>query len=101
MIDGRFDVIVSNPPYIESAVITDLAREVRQHDPMLALDGGDDGLGRLSRDHASASSGPAAGGIAVLELGIRTGPRGRAVLRKRLDFGAAFGRSGGIQRALV
>jgi release factor glutamine methyltransferase len=41
---GPFDVIVSNPPYIRSADIAALAREVREHDPRLALDGGADGL---------------------------------------------------------
>lgn len=43
-IDGPFDVIVSNPPYIPSADIAALAREVRDYDPRLALDGGVDGF---------------------------------------------------------
>lgn len=38
------DLIVSNPPYIRSAVIPNLEKSVRNHDPILALDGGDDGL---------------------------------------------------------
>ncbi len=43
-LQGAFDVIVSNPPYIESDVIHNLQPEVRGHDPILALDGGEDGL---------------------------------------------------------
>lgn len=41
---GKYDMIVSNPPYIRSGEIPDLMPEVREHDPMLALDGGEDGL---------------------------------------------------------
>lgn len=41
---GEFDAIVANPPYIKGGEIAGLAREVREHDPRLALDGGEDGL---------------------------------------------------------
>ena len=41
---GPFDVIVSNPPYIDSGDLAGLPPEVREHDPVLALDGGADGL---------------------------------------------------------
>jgi release factor glutamine methyltransferase len=43
-LEGAFDLIVSNPPYIRSDEIAGLGREVRDHDPRLALDGGEDGL---------------------------------------------------------
>jgi release factor glutamine methyltransferase len=43
-LSGPFDLIVSNPPYIRSADIADLATEVREYDPPAALDGGADGL---------------------------------------------------------
>lgn len=43
-VQGRFDVIVSNPPYIARAAIDKLAAAVRDHDPRQALDGGPDGL---------------------------------------------------------
>ena len=42
--DERFDIIVSNPPYIQSATIGELAPEVKEHEPRMALDGGEDGL---------------------------------------------------------
>ncbi len=41
---GKFDVVVANPPYIPLADIKDLQPEVKDYDPMLALDGGEDGL---------------------------------------------------------
>ncbi len=43
-VEGTFDLVVSNPPYIRSSVIPELSPEVKNHDPILALDGGDDGL---------------------------------------------------------
>lgn len=43
-IEVQFDLIVSNPPYISSVVVETLEREVREHDPVAALDGGQDGL---------------------------------------------------------
>jgi len=43
-INEKYDVIVSNPPYIRTAVIEELAEEVKFHDPFLALDGKEDGL---------------------------------------------------------
>lgn len=43
-IRGRYEIIVSNPPYIASEEIPALMEEVREHDPLMALDGGKDGL---------------------------------------------------------
>jgi release factor glutamine methyltransferase len=43
-LESAFDLIVSNPPYVRSDEIAGLDREVRDHDPRLALDGGEDGL---------------------------------------------------------
>ena len=43
-VEGTYDIIVSNPPYIRSDVIPTLMEEVKEHEPMLALDGMEDGL---------------------------------------------------------
>ncbi|SFE12573.1 [protein release factor]-glutamine N5-methyltransferase [Methylobacterium sp. 13MFTsu3.1M2] len=66
---GRFDLVVSNPPYIARAVIATLAREVRGHDPEAALDGGTDGLDAYRRILDGAGARLAPGGLIVLEIG--------------------------------
>lgn len=66
---GRFDAVVSNPPYIPSADIPGLACEVRAFDPAMALDGGADGLDAYRRIAAVLPALLLPGGVAVLELG--------------------------------
>jgi release factor glutamine methyltransferase len=67
---GSFDLIVSNPPYIETGDIDRLQMDVRGHDPRLALDGGPDGLTAYRAIAADARRLLAAGGILVVELGF-------------------------------
>lgn len=43
-VSGKYEIIVSNPPYIPRGEISTLMEEVREHDPLMALDGGEDGL---------------------------------------------------------
>src|SRR5258706_1378205 len=69
----RFDVIVSNPPYIESTVIPTLAPEVRHWEPRVALDGGMDGLDFYRRIAAEADKFLAPGGLLALEIGAGLG----------------------------
>jgi release factor glutamine methyltransferase len=68
-VSGQFDLIVSNPPYIASSVIPDLDPEVREHDPLLALDGGPDGLEpyRILLKEAERLLVP--GGLLAVEIG--------------------------------
>jgi release factor glutamine methyltransferase len=68
-VEGQFDLIVSNPPYIPSTVIPGLEREVRDHDPHLALDGGDDGLDAYRAIAAGALPHLAPHGVVALEIG--------------------------------
>ncbi|WP_274426125.1 peptide chain release factor N(5)-glutamine methyltransferase [Chelativorans sp. YIM 93263] len=68
-IDGRFDLIVSNPPYISSTELETLPREVRVHDPLTALDGGPDGLAPYRRIAADAGSHLTEEGLAAVEIG--------------------------------
>lgn len=68
-VEGRFDIIVSNPPYIRSDVVAGLDRAVRDYDPALALDGGADGLDAYRRIVAGAPAHLEAGGIVGVEIG--------------------------------
>jgi release factor glutamine methyltransferase len=70
-LEGRvFDVIVSNPPYIPSAVIPSLDVEVREHDPILALDGGADGLDAYRAIAADARRHLTPTGFVAVETGF-------------------------------
>lgn len=69
----RFDLIVSNPPYIESAAIETLMVEVRDHDPRLALDGGPDGLRPYRAIARDAASHLTPEGVVLLEIGTGQG----------------------------
>ena len=101
-VTGAFDLVLSNPPYIESAEIETLAPEVADHDPLAALDGGADGLdayraiaGRLAQFLSPA-------GVAVFEIGAMQrdavaaifAAQGFLLVETRDDFG-------GHPRALV
>jgi release factor glutamine methyltransferase len=69
-LSGRFDLIVSNPPYIRSSDIRNLAREVRDHDPLLALDGGRDGFDAYRALVPQAATLLKDGGALVVEAGL-------------------------------
>ena len=69
-----FHIIVSNPPYITSAVVETLAPEVRDFDPRLALDGGADGLAPYRIIAAQAAAWLAPGGQVLVEIGYDQGP---------------------------
>lgn len=66
----RFDLIFSNPPYIRSAIIPTLQREITEHEPMLALDGGGDGMSFYRRIAAEAPEYLKKQGILMMEIGF-------------------------------
>ena len=66
---GRYDLIVSNPPYIPSAEIETLQDEVRVHEPRAALEGGHDGLDVIRRLLALAEPATASGADLLFEIG--------------------------------
>ena len=68
-VDGRFHLIVSNPPYIPSKDIASLEREVRDFDPLVALDGGPDGLAPYREIATDAPAFLEAGGSVAVEMG--------------------------------
>ncbi|MEM1011305.1 MAG: peptide chain release factor N(5)-glutamine methyltransferase [Planctomycetota bacterium] len=67
-IDGDFDVIASNPPYIPTSAIASLDANVRDYEPHVALDGGDDGLDVLRRLLAGSSDRLRPGGFLATEM---------------------------------
>ncbi len=67
-IAGQFDMIVSNPPYIPTDILAKLMPEVRDHEPLKALDGGTDGLIFYRRILAGCSSCLVPGGYLLLEI---------------------------------
>lgn len=68
-VTGKFEIIVSNPPYIPSNVIPTLMEEVREHDPLMALDGKEDGLYFYREITGKASEYLYPGGMLFLEIG--------------------------------
>jgi release factor glutamine methyltransferase len=68
-LSGPFDLIVSNPPYIRTSDIAGLATEVRDHDPLPALDGGSDGLDAYRALIPHAERLLTGGGALIVEAG--------------------------------
>lgn len=99
---GQFDLVLSNPPYVETAVISGLMPEVAWYEPTLALDGGADGLAAYQAVLAALPALLAPGGIAVLELGIG---QAAAVAELAQAAGLRAGPTrrdlGGVERALM
>lgn len=81
-VQGTYDVIVSNPPYIETGVIPELMPEVRDFEPKSALDGGVEGMDFYQRIAESASEYLNRGGMLCLEIGYNQGESVRALMER-------------------
>ncbi|MBS1094078.1 peptide chain release factor N(5)-glutamine methyltransferase [Gluconobacter wancherniae] len=101
-LNGRFDVVLSNPPYIETADVATLMPEVAVYEPARALDGGPDGLNAYRVICAALPNLLTKEGCAVLEMGIGQIDDVAAI---GLEFGLVevlrHRDLGGIPRALV
>jgi len=67
---GKYDIIVCNPPYIKSEDIKSLSHEVRKFDPIISLDGGEDGLRFYKEIAKNAHKYLMDGGVLYLEIGL-------------------------------
>jgi release factor glutamine methyltransferase len=100
-VEGLFDLIVSNPPYIAHNEIASLAPEVRDYDPLVALDGGVDGLDAYRAIAAQAKQLLAPGGRLFVEIGVGQETAVRAVfINAGLTVGPARADLAGIPRVL-
>lgn len=99
---GRYDLIVSNPPYIASGALGALDREVREHDPLRALDGGADGLDAYRIIAAGAAAHLAEGGVVAVETGFDQREAVTAIFTARgFDLRGSACDLGGRDRALA
>ena len=102
--DGeRFDLIVSNPPYIARSELAGLAPEVRDHEPRAALDGGPDGLAFYRRIAAGVGRVLAPGGTVMVEVGWTQNEAVRDLFAAQSDLsvGPSLKDGGGRFRVVV
>lgn len=100
-VQGPFDLVVSNPPYIAHDEIASLAPEVQNYDPKVALDGGGDGLAAYSAIASEARRILAPGGRLFVELGAGQEPAVRALFTNAgLSVGAVRKDLAGIPRVM-
>ena len=76
----QFDLIVSNPPYVSEAALSGLQREVRDHEPLVALSPGPDGLSVIRRLLAEAPAYLKPNGHMLMEIGFDQGEKVRSLI---------------------
>jgi release factor glutamine methyltransferase len=80
----QFDLILSNPPYVSADVLPGLQREVRDHEPLVALSPGADGLSVIRRLLNDAPRFLRAGGYLMMEIGFDQGERVQQLVDERI-----------------
>ena len=86
-VDGSFDLIVSNPPYVRSDIIPTLDTEVKDHEPMLALDGGADGLDIYMKIVKEAADHLDENGCLMMEIGFDQADDIKKLIKEEGRFG--------------
>ena len=81
-VEGKFEIIVSNPPYIASAEVEKLMPEVRDHEPRMALDGTEDGLYFYRRIIEEAGKHLVSSGMLFFEIGYDQGQAVSELMRE-------------------
>jgi release factor glutamine methyltransferase len=97
-VEGSFDLVVANPPYLSAADMAALSPEVRDHDPRPALDGGPDGLSAYRRIVPGLRKALRPGGFALFEVGP---DQAQAVLRFLAEAGLDVGEGQYLWRDLA
>ena len=82
----KFDIVVSNPPYIETSVISSLMKDVSEYEPKLALDGGEDGLIFYKKTVNNIRKILKPGGELVFEIGYNQGKSVSEIMEKDFSF---------------
>ena len=82
----KFDMIISNPPYIKSSIIPTLQKEVCEHEPISALDGGESGLDFYERIVSGVGSHLRKSGVLLLEIGHDQGEAVSGLLSRNGEF---------------
>lgn len=101
-VEGEFDIILANPPYIPTAIIPTLDPEVSEFEPMLALDGGEDGFNCYRSIMKSLPKVLAKTGFAAFEIGMGQ-QKGLEILAQEngLEISSVRKDLGGITRSII
>ena len=100
-VQGKFDFIVSNPPYIETDVIDTLEDEVKLNEPILALDGGKDGLDYYRKIVEEASNHLNKGGKLYFEIGYDQADALKTLMKEKYKDIYVFKDYGNNDRVVV